>query len=239
MISQRQTRARLLSAPRFTPYLTASNQDDDAAWELYSWATELSGAMHAQISFVEIAVRNTLDRELSRWNASQGGPVEWTAEHGAKGDLYGLLGKELREARARARKESKRRPKNHPRHGVTPTHDDVVAQIMLGTWVKVLIPLSQTEPHTRQQNLWAQGISGAFANGNDGSDAARVGIGTRLDSIRRLRNRVAHHDNILDVKVAHRLNEILGVVHKIDPNYPALVMHNSRVRVINRADPRK
>ena len=228
----------LLSPARMAPYLTASNGDQKKAVDLYLWATELAGALHAQISFVELAVRNALDPHLATWNATHGSAVvEWTAVGGAGPALYTLLGKDIKQARTRAQRDASIRAHNHPRHGAAVTHDDLVAQLMFGSWVKVLRPMSSTESSAKQQGLWLQGIHRAFP-GVTASDTDRVRIGGQLDSLRYLRNRVAHHDNLLTVSVKHRLNEMLSILSNIDSNYSTLAMARSTVRRLMREDPR-
>jgi len=41
------------------------------AAELYEWSNKLAGAWHSHIAYVEVAVRNAIDRQLRTWNASQ------------------------------------------------------------------------------------------------------------------------------------------------------------------------
>lgn len=220
------------------PYVAAASGDLVRAGDLYLWATEMAGALHAQLSFVELAVRNAVDPCLSAWNVRQGGPAEWTARGAAQGDLYALLGRALREARNRADKEAALRAHGHPRHGAPVTHDDIVAQLMFGTWVKVLRPLSDAEASTRQESLWHDELNRAFPYA-DTSDSGRVSVGNQLDSLRYLRNRVAHHDNLLTVNFSRRLSASLSVLAKIDSDYPALAMARSNVRRLIREDPRR
>lgn len=238
MSSQPDVRRLLLSEPRLRPYLNDAGQDLERAWSTYLWANELSGALHAQISLVEVAIRNALDRAVSAWNVANGGSAEWTLPGNAQEPLYALLKDDLNKARRAAAREAVLRTTGHPRQGVTAGHDDIVAQLMFGTWVKLLRPMSKVESPHRQVALWSAGLNTAFP-GADQSDAGRAKIGKQLDSIRRLRNRVAHHDNLLGVKTSSRLNQMLSLVHKANAAYPRLVMANSSVRRIARDDPRR
>jgi hypothetical protein len=220
------------------PYMAAANGDLARAADVYLWATELAGALHAQISFVELAVRNALDSQIQAWNVAQGGPAEWTAAGAAQADLYSLLKGSLSQARDRAKSDAAMRGPHHPRHAAQITHDDMVAQLTFGTWVKVLRPLSTTESSARQELLWKDQLHHAFPHaGSD--DAARSALGNQLDSIRYLRNRVAHHDNLLTVNVARRLRDMLSVLAKIDQDYATLAMARSTVRRLVREDPRR
>ena len=228
----------LLSAARMAPYLQASNGDLGRAADLYLWATELAGALHAQISFVELAVRNAVDPQLSAWNVSQSGHASWTNVGAAQGELYTILKNDIKEARRRGERETAIRAPNHPRHKANVTHDDMVAQLMFGSWVKILRPMSSTESATKQQKLWKDQLHQGFP-GADSSDAGRVTVGNQLDTLRYLRNRVAHHDNLLTVNVSNRLNAMLSALSKIDNDYSTLAMARSTVRRLTKEDPRK
>lgn len=239
-VVNRQRPIGVLAGPvRLAPYLKVAGGDDAKATELYLWAGDLAGALHSAIAFVEVAVRNSLDAQLAKWNAEQVGESgrHW-AFHGCSAPvLYELMGaKRLKFSQESAEKEARRRPYGHPRRDAPVTHDDVVAQLMFGAWVALIVPVSGSPQ--RQQCLWAEGLNAAFP-GVDSSDAGRVKLGGQLARIRTLRNRVAHHDNLLDVKVEHRLNDMLAVLRAVDPRLPALAMARSRVRAVAKDDPRR
>ncbi|WP_193392935.1 hypothetical protein [Gordonia phthalatica] len=86
---------RYLGIARLTPYLESMGDDIDGAVALYRWNTELAGALHAPLSHLEIIVRNSMDRELSEWNAAQGLPSRCALEGNAAEPLYLLLSKAL------------------------------------------------------------------------------------------------------------------------------------------------
>ncbi|MFJ1511849.1 hypothetical protein [Cellulosimicrobium funkei] len=121
-----------LGQARLATYLTAADDDIARAADLYLWVTELAGALHAQLSFVEVAVRNAIDPQLAAWNTAQGYPQDWTSNGGAAPTLYAVLGKPVADARYWAGKEAAERHPKHPRHGAGVTHDDIVAQLMFG-----------------------------------------------------------------------------------------------------------
>lgn len=228
----------LLGAARFGTYVNAAGGDAQRALDLYLWATELSGALHAQLSFVEIAVRNAIDSQLASWNVAQHKGRDWTAPGQAAQLLYDLVGTPLNKARVFAAREAASRAPHHTRaaHGVT--HDDVLAQLMFGTWVKIIAPISSTESSAKQRQLWVAAIHNAFPNtGSD--DASRIAVGQQLETLRRLRNRVAHHDNLLHIQPARRFNDMLSLLAKIDSGYPAIAAARSSLRRLQKEDPRK
>lgn len=235
-----QRAIEILAGPaRLAPYMVVVDGDVIKVTELYVWAGHLAGALHSTISFVEVAVRNSLDAQLVKWNAAQPGQYgqEWALRDCTAPLLYGLMGsKRLKFARESAEKESRRRPKGHPRRGAFVTNDDVVAQLMFGAWVNLVVPISGSS--RRQQRLWGEGLNAAFP-GADSSDVGRVKVGRQLERIRKLRNRVAHHDNLLGVEVGHRLNDMLAVLREMDERFPDLAMARSQVRAVLREDPRR
>lgn len=237
-MTEQPTIEALLGKARLDTYLSAASGNIERATDLYLWATQLSGALHGQISFVEIAVRNSLDLQLSQWNSLAGHGSDWSAESKTADPLYQLLGDNLRKARARANREAADRNDSHPRAGAGITHDDVVAQLMFGSWVTLIRPISTSESPLRQQTLWDQVLHKSFPYAPV-DDNGRVDVGKKLETFRRLRNRVAHHDNLLQVRVQHRLNGMLALMSLMDPKYPALATGRSTLRRLLREDPRR
>lgn len=232
---------RYLGTPRFATYLGMAGGDVARAAALYRWNQQLSGALHTQIAYVEIAVRNAIDHELADWNSQQpemaGVPdaQDWTMH--AAGALYSVLGDSLRRARQAADKEVSRRDVLHPRHGQPATHGDVIAQLMFGSWCKVLDDPNAQNGTPHQEALWSQALHRAFPNRRGAN--TRVAVANQLDRVRLLRNRVAHHDSLLNVDVSKRLNDMLAVLGAIDRKYPSWAMEGSLVRLYVRQDPRR
>jgi hypothetical protein len=229
-----------LGARRLKPYLDAGGGDIQRASDLYQWNMKLGGALHTQISYVEIAVRNSIDEALANWNSIQPRPDgsgsfgrEWTAQDGAAQPLYSLIKNHVKLARAHAKKEAESRHHTHPRHNVVPTHDDVVAQLMFGNWTA----LFTDNDVTRRTKLWEDALRVAFPNA-DQTDFGRNKIAKQLESLRRLRNKAAHHDNVLSVAVAKRLNDMLSLLRSINADYPTWAMADSSLRRIAKEDPR-
>lgn len=61
----------LLGTARHQTYIDAAGGDRHLAAELCEWSTKLAGSWHSHLGYIEVAVRNAIDRELSPWNASQ------------------------------------------------------------------------------------------------------------------------------------------------------------------------
>ena len=230
----------LAGAARFAPYLREAHGDIDRARELYLWAADLAGALFSTIAFVEVGLRNSMDRKLRAWNDQQGPEyrMDWALGKGAAPLLYDLVThKSLAVAQNFAREQSRLRPKTHPRRLAAVTHDDVVSHFMFGTWVYLIKPRVWNQPQQCQQ-LWQECLSDAFPYA-DPSDSGRERLASQLDRVRKLRNRVAHHENLLSVDVRWRLRDMLGILALLDPKLPDLAMQGNRVRSLVRTDPRR
>ncbi|VYS93254.1 Abi-like protein [Schaalia odontolytica] len=230
----------LAGSARLAPYLQEADGDDERARELYLWAADLAGALFSTIAFVEVGLRNAMDRKLRAWNDQQGIDYgeDWALRKGAAPLLYDLVThKSLASAQNFAVEQSRLRPKTHPRRLVAITHDDVVSHFMFGTWVYLIKPRVWNQPQQCQQ-LWQECLSHAFPYA-DPSDSGRERLGDQLDRVRKLRNRVAHHENLLSVDIRRRLRDMLGILALIDPKLPDLAMQGNRVRSLVRTDPRR
>ncbi len=237
LMQDQRTAEIMLGTARLQPYLNAAAGDYERAVELYLWSAEISGALHTQLSFVEIAVRNALDPVLADWNTAQGVSYgrDWTAQDQAAPLLYDIIQEPLNRARRWARKETQNRPTNHPRKGVTPTHDDVLVQLTFGVWSSLVYVRGD---NTKRVQLWEEATHRAFPHAPDSAESQQQ-IGQQLSNIQALRNRVAHHDNLLDVALGNRLNWTLSLLSKINPDYPSLAMARSQLRRLIREDPRR
>lgn len=230
----------LAGSARLAPYLQEADGDDERACELYLWVTDLAGALFSTIAFVEVGLRNSMDRKLRVWNDQQGPEygMDWALSKGAAPLLYDLVThKGLVGAQNLARKQSRLRPKTHPRSLAAVTHDDVVSHFMFRTWLYLIKPTVWDQPQQCQQ-LWQECLSDAFPYA-DHSDSGRERLAAQLDRVGKLRNRVAHHENLLSVDIHWRLRDMLGILALIDPKLPDLAMQGNRVRSLIRTDPRR
>ncbi len=228
----------LLGKARVAPYLAWTSGDVHKAAELYHWNTEFAGALHSQLCHVEVLVRNAMDRALCDWNAAQGYPREWSLEHAAAPTLYSVIGgkRGLNKARVQAGANAKKRAKDHQRHGVDPTHDDVIAQLTFGNW-STLLGFTAQVPKPAVIELWQDALCNAFPWARR-NESGRHFVGTRMERLRNLRNRVSHHENLLSVNPESRLEDMLAILAAVGPDYPTWAMARSRVRAVKKTDPR-
>lgn len=196
---------RNISPARYASYRASTTSDADAA-RLYRWNLEMAGAFHESLSIVEIVLRNAIDRELRVWNTTrrdrtgQDHSSEWVKDPARP--LYGLLNnpkfRTYDSAHTRAVQSAQARSANHPRHGHPVSHDDIVANITFGTWVKLL---PKGDPNNPGQNatgptdgLWQNALKNAFPNKPHGPV-----IHYWTTRLHQLRNRVAHAEPLMSV----------------------------------------
>jgi hypothetical protein len=197
----------LLSQPRLQPYRAANGGDLAAALELYQWNVEISACFYESLHYLEIGLRNAMDWHLERWAAGIGASQPWYRDPAVP--LTGTTRKAIDKARGRATADG--RPELHGR---------VTAELMLGFWWSLL-----ADEYNRR--LWQPCLQYAF----DGSVRRRQ-LHLALDDLRRLRNRIAHHEPIhtRDLKVDYA--NLLDTSGRISPHLRAQIETTSRVRAV-------
>ena len=106
------------------------------------------------------------------------------------------------------------------REGKTRTPGRVIAAVNLGFWVALFAK-------KYDGTLWRAALYQCF-----GARPSRVDVHERLNRLRTLRNRIVHHEPILqrDLRTDHR--SILWLLHQLSPDTAAWVTHHSRVPAI-------
>lgn len=195
----------LVSTDRFETYLEAVGRDTDRALRLYCWNIEASGAWWGPFHVLEVAVRNSVH---SRLVARTGRPDWW---HSTGLSLKGDHPKRLREAVDRASRD----------HAGNSTAGHVVAQLSLGFWIGLLA-------NRYHQHLWIPDLRQAFPHYN----GRRDDLHQSLERLRKLRNRVAHHEPVFarDLGADHRM--ILDMLGYINPEAQTWVADHSRVPIV-------
>lgn len=243
-----------LTPARFAPYLKeasdffkTSGEQEEKALELYIWATELAGLYQIQIAFLEVALRNALSQQLAAWNKAQ--PSEkgihfssdWTSQR-AEG-LRDLVNSRNISAAIIQAKQDKPWKESYK-----PSYDDIISKLTFGFWHSLLVDETTVTTHVsfrglsdeerrskvrarrlrnrRRDRLWKDALHKAFPYRETGGslEAERGQIARQVDSIRTLRNRIAHHDNILQVHYTERNADIRSLLQSMGSSpYKALV----------------
>lgn len=179
----------VLSTPRISTYVAAAGGDLGRALELYAWNAHISASLMLPAHFAEVAVRNVVDEALSdvygpRW------PWDGAFERSLpKPSRWSRERKILIDAR------------DHPTTG------KVVADLKFVFWEKMF-----TARHDIR--VWDQRILMLFPHAPGGMTARelRGRVARDLEAIRRLRNRLAHHEPIFSRDIELDLKMMLDLV---------------------------
>lgn len=170
-----------LSAPRYGKYLETANGDDAVAFELYLWNIGLAQAVLRDVSFFEIALRNTYDKAISStWH----GVGHWLFD-----DSSPARRPILRTNRRGLVNDANRLNRNvidHLRDGLRggATADDVISNLTLGFWAHMT-------DRNHERDLWVPSIHRAWPKGS-----SRIEINDQIAEINKVRNRAAHHEHL-------------------------------------------
>jgi hypothetical protein len=193
---------RALSVPRLGRYFADSNGDLDAALSLYERNARISEAFYSPLQSLEVCLRNHLSAELT---AAFG--ATWYRNSGPplSQDAIAKIDKAILDL---------------TRAGRAPTPGAVIAELNFGFWVMIV-------SRKYDANLWRSNFSGVFRE--DGKRMARQRVHTRMDEIRRFRNRVFHHEPIYHQDPAKLHDDIIEAIRWICTDSADWALHHSRV----------
>lgn len=160
-----------LSNERFGAYMESAQGDRDTALALYGLNTQVSAALYVPLQVLEVTLRNRFHHHLTHAYGEC-----WY-------DCYGVIThlfqrQKISEAQLELARE--KRPLEPGR---------VVAGLTFGFWTACL-----SGPY--DETLWRKGgLAKAF--GGTGEKPKRSKVNGLLNPIRKLRNRIAHHEPIL------------------------------------------
>ena len=198
-----------ISPERLAPYIRETSSLQEAI-RLYRWNIDLSGAVYEALHVFEVVLRNAIDDELCKWNASQPDPdtgrlhsSDWLIDPSAL--LLRIAGRDIPEARRRALKSTKRRPQGQRE----PLHEDILAAMSLGTW-RFILP---GRNDAGKQRLWDEALREAFPHLTRTSQELERAV----EGVYHLRNRIAHLEPIINSSVPAQLVNMRTVIGAIDP----------------------
>ncbi|GAA4535286.1 hypothetical protein [Pseudonocardia xishanensis] len=187
-----------LSAPRFAVYLVDAASDRGLALARYQWNADVAAAFHHDLGHLEVGLRNAYDRALSyrdrsedqHWvyDPSRHFPVQ--RRQGRGGSTYDANATTRRKIAEAISAASDAAGSQHPAPG------KVIAELNLGFWRYLTV--------RRLDQLWRTHLYRAFPRGTRRGD-----IGDLVDGLHSLRNRVAHHEPLLRIRLADRHADIL------------------------------
>ncbi|MEO5306652.1 Abi family protein [Corynebacterium amycolatum] len=183
-----------MGTPRFSTYLRCSNNTLEAS-RLYMWNLSLAARWWGPLSYTEVALRNKLHDAL----ADSVGRDDWWEE-----DNLGIsdkLAEKIKSAEAYAKVQC-----NDP----NPTADNVVAASSFGVWTTVL-------HYENAPSLWRNHLQNEFD-----SDIRRGQLFHNAYNLKKLRDRIAHHEPIFNRNQQEHLTQLDYVLEAIHPDLPDL-----------------
>lgn len=206
----------LLSSSRLGTYRRSSAGPDEAI-RLYTWNIEISSAIWSELHAMEVIVRNTMHDTL----ASGLGRADWWNH--ARINFHQVGKDQLSKAQDDAIEACARK------HRPT-VPEDVVAALSFGFWTG-LAGHGKTQQY--ETMLWQPYLHKAFP----GYFGTRGALSADLDIIRKLRNRIAHHEPIFDRNHWGDHLRIVKIAGYIDADAAIYIDTQSRVdSVLQRRD---
>lgn len=176
------------STPRMIPFLTAAQGNKEKALELYAWNAQMAGAALEQISHLEVLLRNAIDTQLSRRAQESERGIPWF--------LLPPYNKVQPEAIDTARQRL--RPLGRE------TRDQIIAGLSFGYWSGWV--------GSKYEELWRQSLRLAFPHGS----GQRKEVSALVEQVRKFRNRIAHHDSLLNVDIGFEMIAVFTLAEIIN-----------------------
>ena len=185
---------QIISTPRFETYLRASQNDIIVALKLYQWNLEISAAFIVPLQICEVAARNGVVTALEQKYGQNWHLVESFKASLPKGGGYNAF------------KDFQRTSSKLSTTGIL-TSGRVVANVKFAFWETML-----TQRHDIR--LWNSYLNIAFPyiDKTNPVHKTRGIINTNLKNIRKLRNRIAHHEPIFTRNISAEYERILKII---------------------------
>lgn len=205
-----------LSAERFRTYLKRAGYDRDRALTLHEWNTQLNAALLHDFAHLEVGLRNMYDRAFGAVVAP--GEKHWTDPQSCRLLFPDRDGADFRTHRDL---ENARRLAGGP----NALPGKMMAELTFGFWTLLT--------STRHANvIWQPHLRHLYPGGSD-----RRQIHNGLDELRKLRNRVAHHEPIVLAQLPGALRRIQRYASYVSPELARYMRKNSSVQGLLRTRP--
>lgn len=197
-----------LSEPRFATYLTKAAGNEHFAFALYLYNARLAKSFLFPLSVAEVTLRNAVDGVLRQLHGD-----EWHQDGDFRNNVLtpeslGALDKAMERARSNERGK-------------------VIAELTFDFWSNLF--------RNEYADLWRTKSNVAFPGLSHGQ--GRHEIQSLVREINRFRNRVAHHEPILDMNVPDIQSKIIKLVElrcEVTANW---MRHHATVNIVMRSRP--
>lgn len=200
----------LLSPYRFPPYLERSDGDPARALQLYEWSANMSAAAFEIVAHLEVMMRNAIDTAMRDHYNEEFCGIPWFLCRPPMSDETHAA---VDAVRARLRPLGR------------DTRHQIVAGLSFGFWSGML--------GRRYEDLWRVALRHAFP----GSSGARKQVATAVEAIRKFRNRLAHHDSMLNIDIPFEVRRVSQVAGFISPDGAAWLRQVDRTDAVYRVRP--
>jgi len=180
----------LIPAPRLAPYLALTGGDPARALALYEWGAHVAAAAFEDVAHLEVLLRGSMDGVLRAHFREAERGIPWFLSP-VPGVEYAVVASGY--VRERLRQEGRE------------TRDQIVAAMSFGFWSGMLGP--------GYEELWRSCLHRAFP----GSSGRRSEVAAAAEGVRRFRNRIAHHDSVLNIDFPFEVRQVAALAGFVDP----------------------
>lgn len=196
-----------IQSERILRYLPAANRDSAAAFRLYLWNCALCEAFFVSLHFAEIVCRNAIHRRLiercgDKWYENQ--TLLNILDQRFKYELIDAINEEARQ------------------HGDKLTSHHIVSTLNFAFWEHLMTKRFE-------RFLWPHGISCSFPNAPN--RIGREDMRALIESVRRWRNRIAHHRAIFDKGPTKKHQDALFLIQWVCRDTGEWVASSSKVPI--------
>jgi hypothetical protein len=199
--------ASTLTRYRLNKYLSITNNNVRQALRLYILNAKVSAAVMTDLHYVEIALRNKFERELN---------IKYGNDWFKNKDFLRLINEHNRGVLLKAQKNA---AKHWPSGQVLPP-GKVVAELTFGFW-------SQLADRKLEHSLWVSCLSKSFTWSKA---PKRSTFSLQLEKLRKIRNRVAHHEPIFHLDLMDTSRRIFEVGRVLCPMTAKVMNQTSTVQ---------
>lgn len=196
-----------LSAARVGRYTAAAATDRVSPVSTYMWNCRISSEFYLPLHLAEIATRNTIHKSLLFRDK------DWPSNPTLRGIMGGKFKSELDAAVAEEKAQ----------HGTSMTCDHIVSALTFGFW-------EHLTTKRFERFLFPKGISITFKGAPMGK---RIhDLHDLIESVRRWRNRIAHHNPIFDKNPSSKYHDALTLIEWCSPAMNKWVASANSVQAI-------
>lgn len=187
-----------LSIKRFARYMTRAGHRREHAMQLYLYNARLAKSLLFPLHVLEVVLRNGIDDVITSLYGEN-----WYLDQHFRNMLSPQSNNSLQKTISRFKKP--------------PRKDDLVSQLSLDFWSNLFRP-------EYDRHLWQTQMSQLFPN----RTVTRSAFAIEISQINRLRNRIAHHEPILELNTSYDHHTILEIIgHRSMPTKSWVKAHST------------